>query len=202
MTTPPSGQISLGDLKSELNLVGGPSFDMSLSEANSYNMANGFWDTYGYSRIISGEVPLSNFYDLQTPCEYEFRVESSITDYDQFSSVFENQSRAGGTDGSQSQPNQYNNPETGTINSGTINAIDAIHCDEIQIGINAFNSNVPPTPPFADLYIDYNLNAGGGYVAYAGSPFNGSIINFNGGVQNNSPNDNTGFSRFTTRCTQ
>lgn len=202
MTTPPSGQISLGDLKSELSLVGGPSFDMSLSEANSYNMANGFWDTYGYSRILSSEVPLSNFYDLQTPCEYEFRVESSITDYDQFSSIFENQSRAGGIDGSQSQPNQYNNPTTGTINPPTINAIDAIHCNEIQISINAFNNNVPPTPPFADLYIEYNLNAGGGNVAYAGSPFNGSIINFNGGVQNNSPNDGTGFSRFTTRCTQ
>ncbi len=202
MTTPPSGQISLGDLKSELSLVNGPSFDLSLNDANSYNMANGFYDTYGYNRILSGEVPLSNFYDLQTPCEYEFRVESSITDYDQFSSTYENSSRAGGIDGAQTQPNQYLNPASGTINPPTINGIDAIHCDEVNIFVNAFNSITPPTPPFTDLYIDYNLNAGGGYVAYAGSPFNGAIINFNGGVQNNSPNDGTGYSRFTVRCTQ
>ena len=205
MTTPPSGQISLGDLKSELSLSpsGGPSFDISLTEANSYNMANGFYDTYGYNRITGGnEVPLSNFYDLQVPCEFEFRVESSITDYDQFASVLENQSRPGGIDGANAQPSQYNNPSSGTINPPTINALDAIHCDEISITLTAQNSNIPPTPPFADLIVEYNLNAGGGYVAFPGSPFNGPSISVNCGVQDNSPNDGSWFSRFTVRCTQ
>ena len=205
MTTPPSGQISLGDLKSELGLSpsGGPSFDISLSEANSYNMANGFYDTYGYNRITGGnEVPLSNFYDLQVPLEFEFRVESSITDYDQFASVFENISRAGGVDGANAQAGSYLNPTSGTINPPTINALDAIHCDEIQITVVAQNSNVPPIPPFANLIVEYNLNAGGGYVAFPGSPFSGPSINVNGGVQDNSPNDGSGFSRFTVRCTQ
>jgi hypothetical protein len=204
MTTPPSGQISLGDLKSELGLSpsGGPTFDISLSEANSYNMANGFYDTYGYNRIIGSEVPLTNFYDLQVPLEFEFRVESSITDYDQFVSVFENISRAGGVDGANAQAGSYLNPTSGTINPGTINALDAIHCDEIQINVIAQYSIVPPVPPFSDLFVEYNLNAGGGYVAFPGSPFNGPSINVNGGVQDNSPNDGTGFSRFTVRCTQ
>ena len=202
MTTPPSGQISLGDLKSELSLVNGPSVNMSLSDANSNTMANGFYDTYGYNRIIGSEVPLSNFYDLQTPCEYELRVESSITDYDQFSSVLENQSKAGGIDGAQTQPNQYPNPASGTVNPPTINALDAIHCDQILITLTCQNSNIPPIPPFANLIVEYNLNAGGGYVAFPGSPFNGPAINVNGGVQDNSPNDGSGFSRFTVRCTQ
>lgn len=204
MTTPPSGQISLGDLKSELGLSpsGGPSFNISLIDANSYNMANGFYDTYGYNRILGSEVPLSNFYDLQVPLEFEFRVESSITDYNQFAAVLENISRAGGTDGANVQPSQYNNPSSGTINPPTINALDGIHCDEIQINVVAQNSNVPPTPPFANLIVEYNLNAGGGYVAFPGSPFNGPSINVNGGVQDNSPNDGSGFSRFTVRCTQ
>lgn len=205
MTTPPSDQISLGDLKSELNLSpsGGPSFDISLIEANSYNMANGFYDTYGYNRITgSDEVPLTNFYDLQVPLEFEFRVESSITDYDQFVAVFENISRAGGTDGADSQAQFYSNPTTGTINPPTINVLDAIHCDEVSITVTAQNSNVPPTPPFGDLIIEYNLNAGGGYIAFPGSPFSGPSINVGGGIQDNSPNDVSGFSSFTVRCTQ
>lgn len=205
MTTPPSGPISLGDLKSELGLApgSGPSFDISLNDANSHNMANGFYDTFGYNRILGSQVPLSNFYDLQIPLEFEFRVGSSVTDYDQFLAVLENMSRAGGIDGLDVQPTQYNNPTTGTINPPIVNAVDAIHCDEIQINVVAQNSNVPPSPPFADLIIEFNLNAGGGYVTYAGSPFaGGASFNFNGGVQTNSPNDNSGFSRFTVRCSQ
>jgi hypothetical protein len=205
MTTPPSDQISLGDLKSELGLApgSGPTFDISLIEANSYNMANGFYDTYGYNRITGGgEVPLTNFYDLQVPLEFEFRVESSITDYDQFVAVFENLSRPGGLDGPDVQPSQYSNPSSGTINPPTINALDAIHCDEIQVNVIAQYSIVPPIPPFSDLFIEYNLNAGGGYVSFPGSPFNGPSINANTGVLNNSPNDVSGFSRFTVRCTQ
>jgi hypothetical protein len=204
MTTPASGEISMNQLKGELGLSpsGGPDFDISLIEANSYNMANGFYDTYGYNRIIGSQVPLTNFYDLQVPLEFEFRVESSITDYDQFVAVFENQSRAGGTDGPDAQSSQYSNPTTGTINSGTINAVDAIHCDEIQVNVIAQYSIVPPTPPFSNLFIEYNLNAGGGYVSFAGSPYSGPSINANTGVLDNSPNDNTGFSRFTVRCTQ
>jgi|LakMenEpi03Aug12_release.lakeMendotaPanAssembly.Ray.scaffolds.fasta_scaffold729902_1 hypothetical protein len=203
MTTPNSGQISLGDLKSELSYgSGGPDFDISLIEANSYNMNNGFYDTYGYNRIIGSQIPLTNFYDLQVPLEFEFRVESSITDYDQFAAVLENISRAGGIDGADVQPSQYNNPSSGTINPPTINALDAIHCDEIQVTVTAQNSIVPPTPPFTDLFIEYNLNAGGGYVSFPGSPYDGPSITANGGVQDNSPNDSTGFSRFTVRCTQ
>ena len=204
MTTPASGQISLGDLKSELSYgTGGPDFDISLIDANSHNMNNGFYDTYGYVRITGGnEVPLSNFYDLQVPLEFEFRVESSITDYDQFAAVLQNMSRAGGLDGADVQPSLYNNPSSGTINPPTINALDAIHCDEIQINVVTLYSIVPPTPPFSDLFVEYNLNAGGGYVAFPGSPFNGPSLNINGGVQDNSPNDNSGFSRFTVRCTQ
>ena len=204
MTTPASGEISMNQLKGELGLspTGGPSYDISLIEVNSYNMANGFYDTYGYNRITSGQIPLTNFYDLQIPLEFEFRVGSSVTDYDQFVAVLENMSRAGGIDGPDAQPIQYRNPTTGTINPNTVSGIDAIHCDEIQITVTAQNSNVPPTPPFANLIIEYNLNAGGGYVTYAGSPFSGPSINFNGGVQDNSPNDNSGFSRFTVRCSQ
>jgi hypothetical protein len=205
MTTPPSDQISLGNLKSELGLSpsGGPDFDISLIEANSYNMANGFYDTYGYNRITGGgEVPLTNFYDLQVPCAFEFRVESSITDYDQFVAVLENISRAGGTDGPDSQPQFYSNPSSGTINPNTINVLDAIHCDEVSITITAQNSTFPPTPPFGNLIIEYNLNAGGGYIAFPGSPFSGPSITAGGGVQDNSPNDVSGFSSFTVRCTQ
>ena len=203
MTTPDSGQISLGDLKTELSYgSGGPDFDISLIEANSYNMNNGFYDTYGYNRIIGSQIPLTNFYDLQVPLEFEFRVESSITDYDQFVAVFENLSRPGGLDGPDVQPSQYSNPSSGTINPPTINALDAIHCDEIQVNVIAQYSIVPPVPPFSDLFIEYNLNAGGGYVSFPGSPFNGPFINVNTGVINNSPNDVSGFSRFTVRCTQ
>jgi hypothetical protein len=204
MTTPPSGEISMNQLKGELGLspVGGPDYDISLIEANSYNMANGFYDTYGYNRIIGSEVPLTNFYDLQVPLEFEFRVESSITDYDQFAAVFENQSRAGGTDGPDAQAANYSNPTTGTINSGTINVVDGIHCDEIQATITAQYSIAPPVPPFSDLFVEYNLNAGGGYVSFPGSPYNGPSITAGSGVLDNSPNDNSGFSLFTVRCTQ
>jgi hypothetical protein len=203
MTTPDSGQISLGDLKTELSYgSGGPDFDISLIEANSYNMNNGFYDTYGYNRIIGSQIPLTNFYDLQVPLEFEFRVESSITDYDQFVAVFENLSRPGGLDGPDVQPSQYSNPSSGTINPPTINALDAIHCDEIQVNVIAQYSIVPPVPPFSDLFVEYNLNAGGGYVSFPGSPFNGPSINANTGVLDNSPNDVSGFSRFTVRCTQ
>ena len=87
MTTPPSGQISMGDLKSELSLVGGPSYDINLSEMNRYVMANGFYDTYNYNYISGGgaqEVPLSNFYSLQTDGAYGFEVQVSVTDYNTF----------------------------------------------------------------------------------------------------------------------
>jgi hypothetical protein len=199
MTTPPSGQISLGDLKSELSLVNGPSFDISLNDCNYDIMANGFYDTYGYNRIISNDVPLSNFYDLQTDCAYEFRVESSVTDYDQFDSVFENASAAGGVSGAQAQPTQFTNPGVPT-NPAFINAIDVTHCDEVIITLTAQNSAGPPFTQ--DLIIEYSLDSGGSYTAYAGSPFDGPTISLNFGVQNNAPNSASSTPRFTVRCTQ
>ena len=102
MTTPASGQISLGDLKSELNSAGfsAPSADIALSEMNSYNMLNGFYDTYGYSFIGGGaQVPLSNFYDLQAECASNFVVAGTITEYNFFMLMITNDSSAGGISG-------------------------------------------------------------------------------------------------------
>lgn len=199
MTTPASGQISLGDLKSELSLVNGPSFDISLNDCNYDIMANGFYDTYGYVRISGAQIPLSNFYDLQTDCDYEFRVESSVTDYDQFDSTFENASAAGGISGAQAQPTQFPNPGVPT-NPSFINSIPVTHCDELVITLVAQNSAGPPFNQ--NLIIEYSLDSGSSYTAYAGSPFSGPAINLNFGVQNNSPNSATSTPRFTVRCTQ
>jgi len=199
MTTPASGQISFGDLKSELSLVGGPSFDISLSEVNTYNMANGFYDTYGYNRISGTQVPLSNFYDLQTDCAYLFSVGSSVVDYDQFDSVFENSSRAGGIDGAQAEPSQFPNPGTPT-NPAFSSQIDVTHCDEVIMTLTAQNSAGPPFNQ--QLIVEYRLEPGGSYTAYAGSPFSGPTISLNFGVQANAPNDSVSTPRFTLRCTQ
>lgn len=199
MTTPPSGQISLGDLKSELSLVGGPSSDISLYEANDHVMANGFYDTYGYNRILGSQVPLSNFYDLQTDCKYELRVESSVVDYNQFDSTFENQSAAGGINGANAQPSQFQNPGTPT-NPAFVNAIDVTHCDEVTIQANAQNSAGPPFNQ--QLICEYSLDSGGSYTAVAGSPFAGPSINVNSGILNNAPNSATSTPRFTIRFTQ
>jgi hypothetical protein len=199
MTTPASGQISLGDLKSELSLVGGASSDISLNDCNSNIMANGFYDTYGYSRIgINTQVPLSNFYSLETDAEYELRVGLSITDYNQFDSVLFNESRAGGTAGAQAQPDQFPNPGTPT-NPAFVNGVGIVHCDEVSITLNAQNTAGPPFNQ--NLYIEYSLDNGSTYTAFTGSPFSGPSINLNGGVQNNAPN-NVGTARFTVQCYQ
>lgn len=199
MTTPASGQISLGDLKSELSLVGGASYDISLNDCNSNIMANGFYDTYGYSRIgINTQVPLSNFYSLETDGAYELRVGLSITDYNQFDSVLFNESTVGGTSGPQAQPNQFPNPGTPT-NPAFVNVVDIVHCDEVRITLNAQNTAGPPFNQ--NLYIEYSLDNGSTYTAFTGSPFSGPSINLNGGVQNNAPN-NVGGATFTVQCYQ
>jgi hypothetical protein len=199
MTTPASGQISMGELKSELSLVGGASADISLSDCNSNIMANGFYDTYGYNRITGGgEVPMSNFYNLETDAAYELRVGSSITDYNQFDSVLFNESRAGGTTGAQAQPDQFPNPGIPT-NPAFVNGIDIIHCDEVRITLTAQNTAGPPFNQ--NLYIEYSLDNGSTYTAFTGSPFSGPSINLNGGVQNNAPNT-VPIPRFTVQCYQ
>jgi hypothetical protein len=201
MTTPASGQISIGDIKSELSLVGGASYDISLAEAAGYNMANGFWDTFGFgpyqTGVGAGPVPLSYFYDLQTDASYEFRVESSITDYDLFTSALSNLSQAGGVFGPNASPNSFNNPTSGTLSPGNVNAIDIVHMDQLIVGVNCTNNS--PRPPFTDLYADWN--DGTGYIAFAGSPFNGPVININTGSQTNTAN-NAGTPVFIVRCYQ
>lgn len=198
MTTPPSGQISLGDLKSELSIVGGPSADISLNDANYNVMANGFYDTYGYNRILSNDVPLSNFYDLQSDASYELRVESSVVNFDQFDTTLTNESQAGGISGAQAQPNSYLNPGTPT-NPAFVNGVDIVHCDLVSIILTAQNSSGPPFP--GSLIIEYSLDNGGTYTAIAGSPFSGPTVNANTGQLSNAPND-AGTPKFTLRCTE
>ena len=198
MTTPPSGQISMGDLKSELSLVGGASYDISLNDCNSNIMANGFYDTYGYSRIgINTQVPLSNFYSLETEAAYELRVGSSITDYNQFDSVLFNESRAGGTSGPQAQPDQFPNPGTPT-NPAFVNAVDIVHCDEVRITLTA--QNTAGAPFNQNLYIEYNN--GGGFTPYAGSPYFGPSISADSGVLSNTANNPSAAASFEVRCYQ
>jgi hypothetical protein len=151
MTTPPSGQISMGDLKSELSLVGGPSYDINLSEMNRYVMANGFYDTYNYNYISGGgaqEVPLSNFYSLQTDGAYGFEVQVSVTDYNTFNSTLFNQSAVGGLAGAQAQPNQFQNPSSpiaNPFNSG----IPITHSDQVSVTVNCNNTpRIPKWKPF------------------------------------------------------
>jgi hypothetical protein len=187
------------DLKSELSLVGGASYDISLNDCNSNIMANGFYDTYGYNRIgINTQVPLSNFYSLETAAHYELRVGLSITDYNQFDSVLFNESRLGGTTGAQAQPDQFANPGTPT-NPAFVNGVGIVHCDEVRITLGAQNTAGPPFNQ--NLYIEYSLDNGTTYTSFVGSPFSGPSINLNGGVQNNAPNT-VPIPRFTVQCYQ
>jgi hypothetical protein len=189
----------MNQLKAELSLVGGPSVDISLSDCNSNIMANGFYDTYGYNRITGGgEVPMSNFYNLETYAAYELRVGLSITDYNQFNSVLFNESRVGGTTGAQAQPDQFANPGTPT-NPAFVNGVNIVHCDEVRITLNAQNTAGPPFNQ--NLYIEYSLDNGSTYTAFTGSPFSGPFINLNGAVQNNAPNT-VPTPRFTVQCYQ
>jgi hypothetical protein len=200
MTTPPSGQISMGDLKSELSLVGGPSYDINLSEMNRYVMANGFYDTYNYNYISGGgaqEVPLSNFYSLQTDGAYGFRVQVSVTDYNTFNSTLFNQSVGGGIAGAQAQPNQFQNPSSplaNPFNSG----IPITHSDQVSVDVSCNNIAGPPFTQ--NLYIEYNN--GGGFTPYAGSPYFGPSINANSGVLSNTANNPTAAASFEVQCYQ
>jgi len=202
MTTPNSGQISLGDLKSELSLVGGASSNISLAEAAGYNMANGFWDTYeflypiGYS---TAPVNLSYFYNLQVEASYIFEIDISCVDYDLFFSFLTNQSQAGGGTGPNQQPANYYNPASGTLSPNTTSGIDIVHMWDLEATVGCTNNS--PRPPFADIYIEFNDAQGGGYVGYPGSPFNGPTISVSSGAQVNAPNT-VGTPTIYTRCYQ
>ena len=201
MTTPSSGQISLGDLKAEFNSAGfsAPSVDIALSEMNSFNMLNGFYDTYGYSFIPGGgsQEPLSNFYDLQVECSSTFVVAGSVTEYDLFLLTITNQSSPGGQNGANYPGNNYFNPNSGTISPPTTSGVNIVHFDQLSASVSCINTKVPPTPPFANLTIEYNN--GGGLTAFPGSPFNGPTLNVNSGTVSNDANS-VGTPIFTVEC--
>ena len=200
MTTPSSGEISLGTLKSELNNAGfsGPSVDIALSEMNSYDMLNGFYDTYGYNYIGGGsQVPLSNFYDLQTECGFDLVVAGTITEYNFFIGTITNDSSAGGLQGANFAGNQYFNPSSGSISPGTTSGINIVHMDQLTANVSCNNTKFPPAPPFANLSVQYDN--GGGLTNFPGSPFNGPSINVNSGTVSNAANSGT-TPRFTVQC--
>jgi len=203
MTTPASGQISLGDIKSELSLVGGASANISLAEAAGYNMANGFWDTYGFgayqTSYSTGPVNLSNFYDLQSEASYVFEIDITVTDYDLFFSFLTNQSQAGGGTGPNQQPANYNNPASGTLSPNTTSGIDIVHMQYLDVTVGCQNNS--PRPPFADIYMEFDDSQGGGFTPFPGSPFNGPTLNVNSGSQQNAPNS-VGTPTVYTRCYQ
>jgi len=199
MTTPSSGQISIGDLKSELNAAGfsAPSYDVSLLSANSYNMMDGFYDTYGFNRNISNaDISISNFYNLQTDCSFNFIVGGAITAYFDFVSVLNNLSVAGGTNGSFFAGNDFLNPPTGFIQPGTTQGINITHMDQLLVTVSCNYNVIPPTPPFTNLTIQYNN--GGGLTNFPGSPFGGPGLNVNSGVVDNAAN--AGSPTFTVQC--
>jgi hypothetical protein len=199
MTTPASGQISLGDLKSELSLVGGPSADISLFSVGTAVMSDGFYDTYGFTSqtVTYPQFNLSYFYDLQTDASFDFQVDSSITDYVDFSSFLNNISQVGGTVGPNAQQNPFYNPQASVLQPGTSNAENIVHMQELDANVAC--SAASPVPPFTDLYVEWNN--GGGFTGFAGSPFNGPSINVNSGIQDNAPN-NAGTPTFEIRCYQ
>ena len=199
MTTPASGQISIGDLKSELSLVGGASTDIALSKCNSNIMADGFWDGYRYNQIVGSEVPLSNFYDLQTPCGYSFKINSSVTNYNLFTSRLTNLSQAGGHLGPNAKPANFDNPTSGTISPGTTNGINIVHMMNLEVRVDCRNNS--PIPPFANIYMEYDYGAGG-TSPFAGSPFNGPTVNVSGGVTGNVPNASPGTPNMQVNCYQ
>jgi len=194
----------MGDLKSELSLVGGPSADISLATMAGYTMADGFWDTYGFQSfqtpVGAGPVPLTYFYDLQTDASYDFYPQSSITDYQDFGSILTNGSKAGATGGGPNdQPINYFNPTSGVIQPGTNQGINIVHMNQLEVQVSCSHI-VPPIPPFTDLFIEWD-NQGAGFAPFPGSPFNGPSIGVNSGIQYNSPN-NAGTPLFTVICYQ
>lgn len=197
MTTPAGGQISMGDLKSELSLVGGPSYDISIYNCQFDVMADGFWDVYSFSGK-GGNVngySLSDFYNLQTDASFVFYVQSNITDYDQFQSTLTNQSQASGVPGPNAKPNQYRNPASGSVSPGYNTGVNIVHCDTLDVSVICTNNS--GTPPFADLYIEYDN--GSGYTPFPGSPFSGPSLNVNSNIQSNAPN-NVGTPTFYVQC--
>jgi len=189
----------MGDLKSELSLVGGASSNINLAKCNDFVMANGFWDTFRYNRIAGGdEVPLSNFYNLQTPCGYIFKIDSSVTSYNDFTSRLDNLSIAGGNVGPNAQPISFDNPTSGTISPGTTNGINIVHMMELNVNVSCRNNS--PIPPFANIYMQYDYGTGG-TVSFVGSPFNGPTVNVNGGVVVNVDND-SGTPKMQVNCYQ
>jgi hypothetical protein len=199
MTTPASGQISLGNLKSELSLIGGPSADISLANMAAYIMADGFWDTYGYTYTIgygAGPVNLSYFYDLQTNASFDFYVQSSVTDYSNFLAYMNNQSQAGGQSGPNAKTPTWRNPTSGIISPGTNNGVNIVHMYSLDVTVTC-DHNAPPRPPFNDLFVEYDN--GSGYTGFPGSPFQGPSIIATTGALYNSPNS-TGTPTFYVQC--
>jgi hypothetical protein len=199
MTTPSSGQISIGDLKSELNAAGftAPSYDVSLFSTNSYNMMDGFYDTYGFNRnTFNTDISISNFYNLQTDCSFDFIVGGTITEYKDFLANLTNQSSPGGSTGSFFAGGNFLNPPSSFIQPGTTQGINITHMDQLDVQVSCLNNKMPPTPPFASIAIQYNRGAG--LTNFPGSPFNGPAINVSSGVVDNAAN--AGSPTFTVQC--
>lgn len=198
MATPTSGEISFGNLKSELSTIGGASANISLGYMAYDVMGDGFYDTFGFVNQVSystGPVSLSYFYDLHAFGDMIFSVDASVIDYDLFSSVLTNQSKAGGGIGPYESPTNFNNPSTGTISPNTTSGINITHMQQLQVNVMCINNSA--RPPFADLYMDWNDSSG--FIAFAGSPFNGPSLNVSSGIQQNAPNSP---STFEVRCYQ
>jgi hypothetical protein len=200
MTTPSSGQISIGDLKSELNSAGfgAPSYDISLLSANSYNMMDGFYDTYGFNRnTFNTDISISNFYNLQTECAFDFTIGGTITQYQDFLATLNNQSSPGGTNGTYFAGNSFQNPTSGFIQPGVSNGINITHMDRLEVQVTCNNNKFPPAPPFANITIQYDR--GTGLTNFPGSPFNGPSINVSTTIVDNAANSGT-TPRFTVQC--
>jgi hypothetical protein len=199
MTTPNSGQISIGDIKSELSLVGGASADISLATAASDIMANGFADTYGFiyqTGFGTAPVNLSYFYSCETTASYTFYTQSNITDYKDFQSMLDNNSLGLGTSGPNAAPPSFRNPSSGVQQPGTSNSLNITHMQDLLVNVSCQNNS--PFPPFAQIYMDYENPSTN---SFPGSPFQGPAVNANTGVVSNTPN-NPGTPVFTVVCYQ
>jgi hypothetical protein len=199
MTTPNSGQISIGDIKSELLLVGGANYDISLATAAADIMADGFADTYQFiyqTGFGTAPVNLSYFYSCQTLASYTFYTQSNITDYKDFQSTLDNNSLGLGVSGPNASPPSFRNPSSGIQAPGTSNSVNITHMQDLLVNVNC--DNLSPIPPFAQIYMDYENPSTN---SFPGSPFQGPAVNANTGVVSNTPN-NVGTPVFTVTCYQ
>ena len=74
--------------------------------------------------------------------------------------------------------------------------INITHMDRLDVQVSCMNNKMPPTPPFANIAIQYNRGAG--LTNFPGSPFNGPAINVSSGVVDNAAN--AGSPTFTVQC--